>query len=137
MFSLVYSSIAITALNSDELDVLLGTSRRHNVADNLTGLLLHVVPEEDGRAYFVQVLEGEQSTVERTYARIQQDELHADLQVLSSGPVAQRSFGDWDMRLSEIYASQLQQALPSGGSDVSELIRDPEVVSRLLHQYVS
>lgn len=137
MFFLIYSSVAITALNADELDVLLGTSRRHNAAAGLTGLLLHVVPEEAGSAFFVQVLEGDRVGLEQTYTRIQQDELHSDLQVLASGPIDQRTFGDWDMRLAQINAGELERALPEQTGDVDSLIRDPNAMIKLLYQYVS
>ena len=109
-------------------------SRRRNAAADLTGLLLHVVTDEGDSAYFVQILEGEQSAVERAYARIEKDELHSDLQVLSSGPVASRTFENWDMRLEEISATELRQRLPGTGN-LAGLVRDATAMNGLLRRY--
>lgn len=136
MFELIYSSVAVTALNDEELELLLGRSRHHNEINGITGLLLHVHTESTGSAYFVQLLEGGQAEVERTYERIANDELHSDLQVLSSGPSSGRTFGDWTMRLEETSAGRLQ---PVGAGDqrrnTAEVVRDPETMGRLIRHY--
>ena len=136
MFELIYSSVAVTALNDEELELLLGRSRHHNEINGITGLLLHVHSEPTGSAYFVQLLEGGQGEVEQTYERIANDELHSDLRVLSSGASSGRAFGDWTMRLEEVSTDRLR---PVGTGDqrrrVAEVVRDPETMGRLIRQY--
>jgi len=136
MFELIYSSVAVTALNGEELELLLGRSRHHNEVNGITGLLLHLYTDSTRSAYFVQLLEGARAAVEQTYERITNDELHSDLQVLSRGESSGRAFGDWTMRLEEISVDRLQ---PVGGGDqgrpVAQIVRDPETMGRLIRQY--
>lgn|GEM_PF-2339820 len=47
---------------------------------------------------FLQVLEGPREDVERIYAKIEHDPRHREIVVLSSGPIASRSFERWAMR---------------------------------------
>lgn len=59
--------------------------------DGITGLLWH----DDG--LFLQVIEGPESSVATTYARIARDPRHHDLTVLSDRSVDTREFGYWSM----------------------------------------
>ena len=88
MFQLVYIS---SAVGDVAMAPILGVSRVNNTRDGLTGLLY-----ADGRR-FLQALEGEQGTVERTYARIALDPRHRGLVTLSRREVADREFGPWAM----------------------------------------
>ena len=133
MFELIYSSIAITALDDDELEVLLGRSRHHNEINGITGLLLHVHTESTRTAFFVQLLEGPEAAVERTYERIANDELHHDLRVLSRGPSGDRKFGDWSMRLEQISTSRL----PQPPDRIVELVRDSYTIEKLILRYAN
>jgi Sensors of blue-light using FAD len=129
IFALLYSSVAVTALNDDELTSLLSTSRRNNEADGLTGLLLHLHGGDDDKAWFVQILEGEQAAVERTYERITRDELHDDVRVLESGPVDDRRFAGWAMRLEQILVRDLRT---ENSPAMADLVRDPRAMNALL-----
>ena len=51
---------------------------------------------------FAQVLEGSSSNVEHVFERIQQDDRHGDVSVLSFSPVASRHFGNWSMSFAGI-----------------------------------
>ena len=46
---------------------------------------------------FLQVLEGEHSTLTQLYARIRRDWRHTDCKALLAEPVAARMFPDWTM----------------------------------------
>jgi Sensors of blue-light using FAD len=129
IFALLYSSVAVTALDDRELTSLLSTSRRNNEADGLTGLLLHVHGGEAGSAWFVQLLEGEQAAVERTFERIARDELHDDVRVLHRGPVAGRRFAGWTMRLEQILVQDMRT---ENSPATTDLIRDPRAMNDLL-----
>jgi hypothetical protein len=71
-------------------DILM-KSRMNNARDGITGGLLF------SEGCFAQVLEGPLESVETTFERIQCDERHNEVTVLSSGPVAARDFPDWSM----------------------------------------
>ena len=141
MYELIYSSAAITALNDDELTILLGTSRHHNEVNGITGLLLHVHTESPRSAYFVQLLEGPESAVEQTYERIAKDELHHDVRVLSRGVTSGRKFGGWSMRLEEISTSQVPTAEavePTAAvSRTVDPVRDSYAVEKLILRYAN
>ena len=49
------------------------------------------------RGSFMQVLEGEESAVAETMARIQADTRHHDIFELSHTPITTREFGTWSM----------------------------------------
>jgi nucleotide-binding universal stress UspA family protein len=126
----MYSSLAVTALDADELETLLGRSRRNNRRDGLSGILVHVVDPDDGFATFVQVLEGEKAPVEACFARIAKDDLHTGLQVLSSGEVPGRDFEGWTMRL-----EQLAPAEVADGEDIVDVVRDEAAMAQLVGRY--
>jgi hypothetical protein len=74
-----------------DVDQILQQSRHNNAVDGITGVLWH-----DGD-HFLQVIEGPQSSVAATYARIAGDPRHRDLTILSDRTVAAREFGYWSM----------------------------------------
>jgi hypothetical protein len=90
MRQLLYVSNCARDFAHDALEAILSVSRRNNGAVGLTGMLLNM----DGA--FLQVLEGDHDTVERTYARICEDDRHWGAQVLIDQD-APRAFGQWSM----------------------------------------
>jgi hypothetical protein len=91
MLSLVYVSAATQPFSPSELDALLEKSRRNNLRDGITGMLLY----RDGD--FLQVLEGPEAAVRATYARIGRDRRHGGFILLDENHVEQRAFSDWAM----------------------------------------
>lgn len=91
MIRLVYASHATVPFTDADLDALLETCRRHNVAHGVTGMLLY----RDGD--FLQALEGEEDAVRETFARITRDRRHAGTVVLDQSPIHEREFGSWAM----------------------------------------
>jgi hypothetical protein len=73
------------------IQAILAASRRNNPSVGVTGALMF------NAGCFAQVLEGPKAGIEHTFERIQQDERHGDVSVLSFGPVADRSFDRWSM----------------------------------------
>ena len=118
--TLVYSSVAATALDEDELELLLGSSRHGNAAAGITGILLQVVDTYGRGAAFVQVLEGDAAAVEALYERIAQDELHSDLRVLVREEVPERAFQGWTMRCEQIPARDLIGHATDAGTDAPQ-----------------
>jgi hypothetical protein len=91
MQQLVYVSNAVTTFNDDALRVLLARARSNNTALGVSGMLLHQT------GTFLQVLEGEDSVVDRLYERISHDPRHAHVLLLTRDEIAQRNFADWSM----------------------------------------
>jgi hypothetical protein len=100
---LVYASSALHLFGENELLALLGKSRRNNAVAGITGLLLYRAGN------FIQVLEGEETAVAETHARIAADLRHNGLIVLIRAPIAERSFGDWSMGFRNILSDTLHE----------------------------
>jgi len=90
MRQLVYISSIRRQAAIDPANIL-ATSRRNNARARVTGLLFF-----DGKR-FLQALEGDDAVVDETFARIQRDDRHHALVVLSSREIERREFGEWAM----------------------------------------
>ncbi len=91
LFQLIYVSTAVEELDDDGLIELLTTSRRNNVRDNITGMLLY------RGGHFMQVMEGEYLNVMSLYDRIRVDDRHRNVDILRAEHVRARDFPDWTM----------------------------------------
>ena len=91
VFQLVYVSRAAMDIDLHSLDEILALARCNNANRGVTGMLLY----HDGA--FIQVLEGEEQTVEQTFAKIQSDSRHTDANVVLRTSVPERAFDDWSM----------------------------------------
>jgi hypothetical protein len=110
---------------------ILVASRRNNARVDVTGALMF------NAGCFAQVLEGPQASVANTFERIQQDERHGDLLVLSFGPVAGRAFDRWSMGFVGESAENLQRYNSVGedsGYDPSQMTGEAlfETLHRLM-----
>ena len=90
MRQLVYIS-SIKRNATIDPSTILAQSRRNNARARITGLLFF-----DGKR-FLQALEGDEAQVDATFTRIQQDERHHALVVLSNRAIETREFGEWAM----------------------------------------
>jgi len=91
IFQLVYLSKAARHIDSAELDDILGTARVNNGPKEITGMLLY----HEGS--FIQVLEGEQSSVEDLFNKIAEDPRHESANVVLRTEVEERAFDQWSM----------------------------------------
>lgn len=91
LIMLLYTSIATRPMSEQDLIDILEVSRRNNVADDITGLLLYL------NGSFMQVLEGPRANVEHTYQRIVRDKRHHYVATVLQEPIAERTFGAWRM----------------------------------------
>jgi hypothetical protein len=71
---------------------ILAHSRTNNRKNALVGVLYF------GDGCFFQCLEGEESAVTTLYAKLERDERHRDLQVISRKQIATPTFKDWSMK---------------------------------------
>ncbi len=91
MFFIVYVSSAVDLYSQAELVELLEKSREKNARLGLTGMLLY----KDGN--FMQILEGEESTVRELFATISDDKRHRGILILVEGNREEREFSEWSM----------------------------------------
>ncbi|MBP0614686.1 BLUF domain-containing protein [Jiella mangrovi] len=80
-----------TALSHRAIEEIVAASRRRNLADRVTGVLLKV---EDT---FIQVIEGEQGPTEAAFERICCDERHSGLVLVDMTTANHRLFPAWSM----------------------------------------
>lgn len=90
-YQVIYSSVSSTPLEIDDLEDILESAQIANASEGITGALVYV----DG--HFLQVLEGEQKSVEDLMRRIVKDLRHEAVDVLHAGEVAEATFRDWQM----------------------------------------
>ena len=101
MLQMIYTSVATKKFPPTELKDLLEISRRNNVRDGITGMLLY----EDGT--FIQVLEGDDETVESTFNRISKDPRHSKIVLIAKFELDHRSFNEWEMGFFDASGGQL------------------------------
>jgi hypothetical protein len=93
IFRITYRSHSL--IPEDDRKAVLGeifdVARVNNTAAGVTGALL--ITDH----FFVQALEGEESTVRSLYERIRRDERHDDVTLVDERPVDSRIFPDWAM----------------------------------------
>jgi hypothetical protein len=93
MHLIVYvSHCAVPAEQTEAaLQEIIGFAQPKNREDGITGVLFC----ENG--HFIQVMEGEESNLRRTFERIERDPRHRDISILVDQPVAARSFQEWSL----------------------------------------
>jgi hypothetical protein len=95
LYRLLYYSRNRIGGESDALaagiEDILAVSRANNARDGVTGALLF------NAGCFGQVLEGPRAALEETFERIQQDERHGDVSLLTFEPAPGRAFDNWSM----------------------------------------
>lgn len=130
MFQLVYVSdvapAAALTMQATLRDILL-VSHRLNGEGGITGLLLC------NGAWFVQILEGEESQVRACYARIERDARHISPTVRLLRPVEEREYSRWSM--CGVTLSPLEDDL-LGAPDIGLNVRQAAsgALTQLLHR---
>ncbi len=103
MYRIIYLSSAIDSVDETGLEYLLVKSRAKNIANDITGILLHI----DGD--FIQVLEGDKEKVINLYEKIGKDIRHRGLINVSEGEVEKRQFNDWSMSYKSTNYSEINK----------------------------
>jgi Sensors of blue-light using FAD len=91
LIRLVYTSRSTEMLSPAGLDGILGSSRKNNPPNGITGVLC------TNGSVFLQMLEGGRREVNETYNRIIKDPRHHDIQLLHFTEVTERKFASWSM----------------------------------------
>ena len=135
LYRLVYYSRNRAASAPDgmagTINAILASARRNNVSVDVTGALMF------NAGCFAQVLEGPKAAVIHTFERIQQDERHGDVSVLSFGAVTSRAFNCWSMGFvgeSVLDAERYHTVADASGYDPSCMTGDDvfETLHRLM-----
>lgn len=120
LVSLVYASRVDPLVRSaGDVGAILESARRHNTADNITGMLAF------NGYYFMQCLEGERKAVNSTFRRISADRRHTDVTLMSVRETAKRSFGSWAMGYVPDQEATRQLLLKHGESDAFDPLSIP------------
>ncbi len=94
LYNVIYCSRAADGVDAKEVDRIIETSQRENVARGITGLLVF------GSGIFFQWLEGPPTSVIELMALIRSDDRHHSVVMLNPGEaVDDRMFGEWAMEL--------------------------------------
>lgn len=116
----VYASSATVAFSREMLLDLLTKSRRNNSAVGVTGMLLF----KGGN--FLQILEGEEPSVQKILTKIQADTRHRGILKLMSGAAENRTFQDWSMAFRDLDSDEVR-SMP-GFSEFMNQSLDPKQI---------
>lgn len=126
MYSLTYVSSASSRFMEGDFEQITAVSANNNRRDGITGALLF----KEGT--FMQVLEGDEPVVCRTFARIASDPRHQSLITLLRGNIQERQFPEFSMRVEELNASSvvdptsdLVKALLAKSLPTAQALRNP------------
>ena len=90
-YQIIYSSEASTPMQTDDLEELLGHSRRSNGAKGITGARVYA------EGIFMQILEGDRTKLQDLMAKIRKDVRHETVIVLRECEIPSKVFGNWKM----------------------------------------
>jgi hypothetical protein len=88
----IYISTAVKVFIPQEVQTLVSLSQMRNKEEGVTGVLLY-----DNCSTFIQVLEGDDKSVERVMFRIKADTRHKDVLVIHDEAINERTFSVWSM----------------------------------------
>lgn len=94
MKSILYVSVADPALVSDDIYQLVGNAQQRNTQDNISGVMLY------NGLNFLQLIEGEETTIDACFQRILSDKRHSGVVTLRNENCTVREFPLWAMRYS-------------------------------------
>lgn len=124
-FVLYRSETSLTP-KSDVTRAMIGSARRSNLEQSLTGFLHH----DDG--IFFHWLEGDGDSLSLTMERIGRDPRHRNLATLASGPLPQRRFPDCPMG----YSTQSDYSLLRWMADHAVTVREQSAYALALLSFL-
>lgn len=134
MYFLIYVSSATSEFSSGDLLTLLDSCRKNNTNAGISGMLLY----KDGN--FMQVLEGDQQTVQALYNKIGRDTRHRGVIKLLDGILPERQFAEWSMGFQDLGTEEVQ-TLPGFTEfmntrlSAEEFFANPTLCQRLLGSF--
>ncbi len=124
----VYRSQAVGSVSPLDLQQLTEVSQARNSREAITGIMLY------DNSRFFQWLEGPADGVERVMGSIRNDKRHRDIEILSKDSAAERTFGDWSMKLAAPAPTSVvwQDVIEPPREVVETLRRQPDAAAVLL-----
>ena len=119
MIQISYLSKTSSPMSAAQLVSLLQQCHANNTARGVTGMLFY------GNGTFLQVIEGEATTVDELVGKIARDPRHEDIRILSRKAIEHREHPDWSMGFEQVTAEGLRDVV--GLRDFSESDFTPEV----------
>lgn len=116
MHHIIYISKAAGHFSQEDLIELLKICRVNNSANQITGMLLYL----NGK--FIQVLEGPEVEVQRTFEKIKNDERHYRVIKVLQGNYPERVFSDWQMGFRVVTQEDLDTV--SGLKDIDSYFQE-------------
>ena len=110
LYHFVYCSRAADGVNADEVDRIVKSAQRNNLAHGITGVLVF------GSGVFFQWIEGPAAQIQRLISSLHGDPRHYDIVSLSQGvEERERLYPNWEMEKveAEDIRTVLQDALES------------------------
>ena len=96
IYHLVFLSRATSPASDALFESIRNCAERNNTANQITGLLLHCA------GYYMEVLEGAARDVADTYARVNNDARHTDIECLYFERSPHRFYPDWSLGVYEL-----------------------------------
>ena len=96
LIQLVYYSISEKEVKSNIISDILIPSRKFNSDNSITGCLTF------HNKIFLQLLEGEEKTVQKLYKKIEKDNRHTNVTIIAENLISERVFPNWNMAFQEI-----------------------------------
>lgn len=124
LFRLIYSSKRLDTTEVSDLLSLLGKSTENNRKNNITGVLCFT------KGFFIQILEGESSSVNKLYNKIVADKRHTEVTLINYSSCAKREFPDWSMGF--IGFDVISKVLPKKDFKPNSMIKDLNATNALL-----
>lgn len=93
---LVYISQATRKMSPEDLSAIQETAKKNNAPLDVTGSLFY------NGGWFLQVLEGPSSTLDKLYRKIELDPRHKNSRVLYNEPANFRTFPRWNMNMTNL-----------------------------------
>jgi len=115
---IAYVSASRGSAEAEEVRAILSSSRRNNLRDHITGLLLA------GPRGFIQLVEGPRSSIAQLYTRIAVDPRHHEMVLLHEADVSLRAFPDCPLAFHQADGDslrRLEQAVPHLGAGLRSL----------------
>lgn len=119
MHYLLYQSTALVPERKVAHAEILGLSKLNNQEAGITGFLIRK------KNHFIQYLEGSLDALEATYARIERDPRHTDLNIFDRGTLQKRQLPDWQMAFADEDTLALDQMLELQDGTLSVQADDP------------
>jgi hypothetical protein len=112
LVELLYCSVSVAPkLTDEDLNHILASARRRNLAEDITGMLIY------HRGEFVQILEGENKSVANVYEKfIGSDLRHTAINKVQENTILHRSFHEWSMGF--VGAPEIESLMPSSAMGI-------------------